>query len=222
MLVLALDTTTRAGSAALVRDGHVLREERSAPDRPHATRLPADLMVLLARADVRLEDIDLFAVGAGPGSFTGLRIGIAAMQGLAFARRKPLVGVSTLDALAATAQGAAVMAWIDAWRGEVYAGAYLNGAATRPPVVGHPHELLAGITVPATFIGDATRTHRDLITATLGARAVFYDPPMPPLASAIARLAVVQAGAGLPSDPAEIAPIYVRRPGGPPSSEGSS
>ena len=80
MLVLALDTTTRAGSAALVRNGEVLREERSAPDRPHATRLPADLMVLLARTDVRLEDIDLFAVGAGPGSFTGLRIGIAAMQ----------------------------------------------------------------------------------------------------------------------------------------------
>ena len=192
MLVLALDTTTRAGSAALVRNGEVLREERSAPDRPHATRLPADLMVLLARTDVRLEDIDLFAVGAGPGSFTGLRIGIAAMQGLAFARRKPLVGVSTLDALATVALADTVVAWIDAWRGEVYAGHYVRGVSSGPPVVGHPHELLEPPISAATFIGDGALTHRDVIVGTLGGAAKFHDPLMPPLAAAIARLAVEQ------------------------------
>ena len=100
MLILALDTTTRTSSCAVARDGVVLREQAGDGSRPQAERLPGDLMALLEHERLALAEIDAFAVATGPGSFTGLRIGIATMQGLAFATGKPLIGVSGFDALA--------------------------------------------------------------------------------------------------------------------------
>jgi tRNA threonylcarbamoyladenosine biosynthesis protein TsaB len=100
MLVLALDTTTRAGSVALARGQTVLDSFAGDASRTHAARLPGDILEVLSRNGVALADIDLYAVAAGPGSFTGLRIGIAAIQGLAFANQKPVVAVSALEALA--------------------------------------------------------------------------------------------------------------------------
>src|SRR6476646_5153457 len=100
MRVLALDTTTRAGSVAVVDGDRVLVDECGDPARSHAERLPADLLAALERAGLTIADIDLFAVASGPGSFTGLRIGIATMQGLAFVRQKRIVPVSVLFGLA--------------------------------------------------------------------------------------------------------------------------
>src|SRR5689334_13263397 len=102
MLVLALDTTTRAGSCALADEGRIVCELASDASRPPAARLPGELIDLLNRERRMLGEIDVFAVATGPGSFTGLRIGIATMQGLAMAEGKPLIGVSALDALAAS------------------------------------------------------------------------------------------------------------------------
>jgi tRNA threonylcarbamoyladenosine biosynthesis protein TsaB len=232
MLILALDTTTRTGSCALVRGEAgtttILREAPSDPEQAPAARLPADLMALLGDAGVALEAIDLFTVATGPGSFTGLRIGIATMQGLAFATGKPLAGVSALDALAVvagfehrSAQPSMVTTWIDAWRGEVYASNYDGGAAVAEPIVALPRDLLAEIAVtlqhrPAdhqvTFIGDAAATYRDLILATLDDRARVAEPPMPLLAAAIARLAYAAAQQGELPRPEAIHPLYVRRP----------
>ena len=126
MLVLSLDTTTRAGSAALVDHGRVRAELIGDGMLTHGQRLPADLMRLLEDSRVSIDDIDLLAVAAGPGSFTGLRVGIAAMQGLAFASDLQIVPVSALDALArAGADGnRPVAAWMDAQRGQVYAALY--------------------------------------------------------------------------------------------------
>src|SRR3989442_5688326 len=84
MRVLALDTTTRAGSAAMVEDDRVVDERGGDAARTHAERLPAEILALLDAHDRTLADVDLFAVASGPGSFTGLRIGIATIQGLAF------------------------------------------------------------------------------------------------------------------------------------------
>jgi tRNA threonylcarbamoyl adenosine modification protein YeaZ len=130
LLVLALDTTTRPGSLALERDDQVLAVASGDPGRTHAERLPGDITSLLSGARVDLKQIDVFAVAAGPGSFTGLRIGIATIQGLAFALDRPVVAVSTLDALAriaaeSTSQSPAlVAAWMDAQRSEVFAALY--------------------------------------------------------------------------------------------------
>jgi tRNA threonylcarbamoyladenosine biosynthesis protein TsaB len=106
MLILSLDTTTRAGSCALLRDDRVLREQAGDAARDQAERLPGDLAALLEREGTRLDAIDAYAVATGPGSFTGLRVGIATMQGLAMAAGKPLIGVSAFDALARLAADA--------------------------------------------------------------------------------------------------------------------
>jgi tRNA threonylcarbamoyladenosine biosynthesis protein TsaB len=212
MLVLALDTTTRSGSCAVVRDGVVIREQRSDADRPHATRLPADLMMLLAQCDLHLRDIDAFAVATGPGSFTGLRIGIATMQGLAFASGQPLLGVSTLDALAVMAGGGQVATWVDAWRGEVYAAVYKAGVATAEPVVAHPAVLLRELSGPTTFIGDGAESYRALIAEDGAGHFRVHESPHPALAGTIGRLAGTRAHAGDLPDPDAIRPIYVRRP----------
>ncbi len=230
MLVLALDTTTREGSCALARDGRVLREQVSDASRPQAARLPGDLVTLLEHERLTLADIDIYAVSIGPGSFTGLRVGIATMQGLAFAAGKPLIGVSALDALHAQVHSAQVpvhsaqvhsvrvATWIDAWRGEVYASLYEGGVEVEPPAVAHPDDLLRRLSgVPTLFIGDGAGTSADAIRAAHGSAAL-ADPVMPPLAGTIARLATEAARAGHLPPPHAIRAIYVRRP---PSPDGS-
>ena len=123
MLVLSLDTSTRAGSAALVEDGVIRHEIIGDESRTHGERLPRDLMRVLEEASCTLEAIDLLAVITGPGSFTGLRVGIAAVQGLAMATGRRIVPVSAFEALAAAAGAGTSMvgAWVDAQRGEVFA-----------------------------------------------------------------------------------------------------
>src|SRR5262249_9336271 len=100
MLILSLDTTTRAGSAAVLRGRTVVGEIVGDPERTHGERLPVDLRRVLDVSSVSLSAIDLFAVVAGPGSFTGLRVGIATIQGLAMAAGRNVVPVSALEALA--------------------------------------------------------------------------------------------------------------------------
>src|SRR6185503_2808150 len=99
MRVLALDTTTRAGSVALLDGERVVDERAGDGTRTHAERLPAEITSLVAAHGLTLPDIDLYAVASGPGSFTGLRIGIATIQGLALVHARRIVAISALDAL---------------------------------------------------------------------------------------------------------------------------
>ena len=205
MFILALDTTTAAGSVALADRTGVLEIAALDPSQPVATRVPGDLMALLARRGVPLPRIDLFAVATGPGSFTGLRIGIAAMQGLALARERPLIGVSAFDAFASLADAPRLSVWIDAWRGEVYATEYENRVPLWPPIVAAPDEVLA-ITRhrDAVVLGDAAVRYRDRLPRVI--------EPTPLIAGAVATLARERADAGELPPPHAIRPLYVRRP----------
>jgi tRNA threonylcarbamoyladenosine biosynthesis protein TsaB len=220
MVILALDTTTRAGSCALSRDGVVLREDAIDTSRQLALQLPDALEAVLALAGAGLRDVDAFAVATGPGSFTGLRIGIATMQGFAFAQEKPLIGISALTALSAVASpaflGSRIATWIDAWRGDVYAALYEEGRPAGEPVVASPADLLEAM-APAVlandilFIGDGAATYRDMIRARLGDTARFADPTSPLLSGIIAMLATIQYRNGHLPPPHAIRPLYVRR-----------
>lgn len=228
MLVLALDTTTRAGSVALVDDDRVVEERRGDDTRTHAERLPQELLAVADAHGVALAAIDLFAVASGPGSFTGLRIGIATIQGLALVTGRHVVGVAALDALAHAASreldaDATVAAWMDAQRRDVFAALYRVAAA--PPF--DPSRLVSldspSVDDPASvlerwrglvgemplFIGDGAVQYRDRITVSYSS-ATILEPPA--LAGTIGRLAVSAARRGAAIDPAAIRPLYVRRP----------
>ena len=241
MLILSLDTTTKAASCAVARDGVVLNEERIDAARQLALQLPGALRDILDLSAIALEDIDAFAVATGPGSFTGLRIGIATMQGLAFGQRRPLIGISGLTALRAVASpaflGSRIATWVDAWRGDVYAALFEDGRQVGDPVVARPGDLLdamigrdfgsgigdsSGSRIPdpasrlmandVTFIGDGAETYRELIVSRLGHAARIADPVVPLLAGVIAVLATIDYTKGHRPPPHAIRPLYVRRP----------
>jgi tRNA threonylcarbamoyladenosine biosynthesis protein TsaB len=224
VLILSLDTTTAAGSCALVTDSGVLREQAGDPSVSQAARLPGDLVALLAAARVELRDVDAFAVGIGPGSFTGLRVGIAAMQGLAVAMGKPLVGISAFDALATLAGGSGtssrpdppyierIATWIDAWRGEVFAALYENGREVEAPTVEPPGRLLARHAgMPPLFTGDGAALYAAEIVRVLGDAARFTEPVVPLLAGTMGALAGAVLAEGARPLPHAIRPLYVRR-----------
>jgi tRNA threonylcarbamoyladenosine biosynthesis protein TsaB len=221
VITLALDTTTRAGSAAVLRDEVVLAELSGDSALTHGQRLPGELMRVLEESGLRIADVELFAVAAGPGSFTGLRVGIATVQGLAMARSRRVVAVSTLDALASAAANASragtnadrrIAAWMDAQRGEVSAALYAPDGRDLliAPQSASPASVLdrwseAADTATAIFIGDGAVRYREIVEAR-AAQAIVTAPP--PLARFIGAIAAADpARAVLPH---AVVPIYIR------------
>lgn len=220
MRVLALDTTTRAGSVAVCDDDRVLALVPGDASRTHAERLPAELAAALDAASLTRDQIDLLAVATGPGAFTGLRIGLATIQGLAMTLNKPVIGVSALDALAAQASDSGadlVLPWMDAQRGEVFATLIdpRRQAVVEAPTAASPEVLLTAWRAHlsgrhALFIGDAAARDATLIAAHADGRWDVRTPA--PLAPQIAALGARRARSGEAGPPHMLEPIYVRRP----------
>ena len=191
MLTLAFDTATAVATSALVDDGEVLGERSS-----RAQTLLEDVDALLRQGGAHPRDIDALAVGIGPGSFTGVRIGLAAARGLALSLDLRGAGVSTLDALAAGAPGAVPV--IDARRREVFT--LVGGVAS----VLAPADL--AVEAGATYVGDGAVRYR----AELEARGGLVPPDGDERHLPRARFHAALAGELRSVD--EIEPLYLRVP----------
>lgn len=223
--MLAIESATTSASAALLRAGELV-ELRAAPaDRPASEMLLPTVLELLGAHDVSVAAIGAFAVSVGPGSFTGLRVGIATAKGLAFGAGVRAIPVPTLAALAAKGARAlpvagAVVAALDARRGEVYAACYGGqGERTRPllwgPTVATPAELaprLAAQPGRLCILGDGVAVLEPALRARLGERADWIaSPEGAPDAGWVGRLGFQLLEAGAAVDIAELAPRYLRR-----------
>jgi tRNA threonylcarbamoyladenosine biosynthesis protein TsaB len=206
MIVLAVDTATLQAGVALWRDGALVAERRRTVTT-HSDALLAMIDEAFIEAGIAPADVDAIACGAGPGSFTGLRIGLATVKGLCFALGKPLVMISSLAALAARAPDGRVLATLDALKGEVYAGVYdvrggvptLDGAeAVLPPATLLP--LLDGV---GSVVGSGAQKYRELAARLL-------DEEAGPRPADVARLAALRAARGDYDDLASATPTYIR------------
>jgi len=181
MRVLAVDTSTMSGGVALLEFGRVLCELHVQLSVSHGPRLLALIHQALALASVPLESIDLFAVSQGPGSFTGLRIGLATVMGLGHALRRSVLGVDTLEALAMKAWGAPsqVCPVLDARKGEVFGAVFRLTAEgpqrLTPNLVMPPEAFCANITEPTVMLGTGVEAYRGVWHRLLGNLAIF--PP---------------------------------------------
>lgn len=148
MTILGLETTAKVASVALLCGGRLVAERAVTGQKRHAETVLPLACALLDEAGLRLADVDLFAVDIGPGSFTGVRIGVATANALAFALGKQVVGVSALDALYMDVQppaGAPVCVAIDAGGGRAYAALYRGGARVAGPEAVLLEEYVRGL-----------------------------------------------------------------------------
>lgn len=225
MVVLALETATRQGSLALWIDGAVAAGEGD-PNRTHGERLPIELLDWLERHDRRPADVDLYAIISGPGSFTGLRVGVAAIQGLALATGRGVVPVPTLEAMAGTWFDAhpddprQIIACLDGQRGDVFVAVYRRAdAGGRIEIVGEPGvgaaadmaepmRALAQSPPGVVLIGSGARRYADIYQARVPDVEI-ADVPRPLAAWAAAYAAAHPDRAVAPH---ALRPMYIRRP----------
>jgi tRNA threonylcarbamoyladenosine biosynthesis protein TsaB len=211
-LVLAVDTTHEFGSLALVRGDEILEEVLLHAPTGFGHVLYGHLSGLLDRHGVSVGQIDCFAAAAGPGSFTGVRVGLACVKGLAEAVAKPAIAVSNLQVLSCFGTMPLRAVMLDARRGEIY-GAVYDGAARLviAEVVAKPAEWLA--TLPEGDLEFVSTDFSPLDESLPGSRFAGAHMVKAPraLAPAIGRLAVARLRGGEAPDPASLDANYVRR-----------
>jgi tRNA threonylcarbamoyladenosine biosynthesis protein TsaB len=208
MLFLAIESSTDIGSAALWRDGTVSERLCPAGEPSSATLLPL-VAELLTEAGVGFADLQAIAFGAGPGSFTGLRVACGVAQGLAFAHDLPVLPVGTLEAMAHAVASSKVAVCLDARMSEVYYGCFVDGVAIAPVGVYPP----ALVPLPAgegwVAAGNALAAYPALIDR-LQPQVAALHPEIMPTAAAVARLAAPRLECGEGIDAGDALPVYVR------------
>ena len=218
MKILSLDTASQSCSVAIVADKTVVVELTVNHGKTHAEVLMGMIQKALEIGDVSITDVDGFAITIGPGSFTGLRIGLSTVKGLAVATQKPVVGVSTLDALAygfAFSQKL-VCPMLDARRGEVYTAGYRfdeNKIITVfEPCAISPDLVVKNIKAPCILAGDGAVKYKDVFADKIGLLATFATPAQNFIrASNVALLAMPRFEKNNTDDVARLVPFYIRK-----------
>jgi tRNA threonylcarbamoyladenosine biosynthesis protein TsaB len=221
MLVLAVDTSGTTGSLAVLDENNILGVISTSSAEAYSSRLFRQLEFLLAELNLALPQFDLYAVSAGPGSFTGLRVGLAAVKGWAEVYSRPVAAISALEAIAheAHATTSAIAAVQDARRGQIFAALYVAGPQALsnivPPSVMSAEEFLAVVDeqIAGESLTIATPTP-ELIQPAL-AKSSFAASPVvrvsPVLAPAIAQLGKQRAARGELTTALELDANYIRR-----------
>jgi tRNA threonylcarbamoyladenosine biosynthesis protein TsaB len=218
MILLATDTSTAAGSVALLEDGSLTAEWTLHSAQTHNRRLLKTVDMLLGEAGLDLESVDGFASTVGPGSFTGLRIGLTTMKTLAWVLQKAYAGIPSLDALAAPLGFASepVCALIDARKKEVYCALYQPDGRggfrlEEPYSVLSPEAVTRIIRRPTVFCGDGLLHYGDLLREKLGDKVIEASGPYHTIrASFVGELAFRRFSRGDFDEPMTSVPLYVR------------
>lgn len=218
MKVLGIDTSTSCGSVGLIDDESIISEYLLNIPVTHSERLLGAIELILKEARFAIGDLDGWALSLGPGSFTGLRIGVSTVKGLAFATQKPVAGVSTLDVLAHQISPTPYLICpiLDARKGEVYTAFYryeegndLKRQSAYQAI--KPEELIKKIQERTIFIGDGVRTYGEYLRNSLASLAISPPPPLNlPHGSVVAKLGLEILRKGECLDLATFTPLYVR------------
>lgn len=214
-VLLALDSAGPSLSVAIAHDGRLVYECLQRTGHTHSERLLPMIDAALSSQGIAADALDWLAVTVGPGSFTGVRIGVETAKALSHALKKPCVPVNALEAIAFGARlfEGVVCPLQDARAGQVYCAAYRNGARLLPDAALKLPEFLAAL--PAgercCFLGDGAQAQREKITESMGERAVFApESEMNLRAASVALLALQRTETAL--DWRALLPYYLRKP----------
>jgi tRNA threonylcarbamoyladenosine biosynthesis protein TsaB len=226
MYILGIETSTKTGGAAVVTEDGVVAHYSLNIEVTYSERLMSTIDRVIKDAGLDFPAIDGFAVSIGPGSFTGLRVGLATVKGLAFATGKSVAAVPTLRALAWNLPYSAypVCPMLDARKNQVYAALYRyegpalvqvmeETAISLEELAGRLPVRQAGIPGQAVFTGEASRLYRAEIRKALGERALFAPlSSCSPSAASVAEIGLSMIKSGGAVDPDSLTPMYIRRP----------
>jgi tRNA threonylcarbamoyladenosine biosynthesis protein TsaB len=227
VLILALDTSSPSGSVAVLRDERIIGSVSAWTDEVYSARMFRHVEFLLQELSLSLDEFDLFAVAAGPGSFTGLRVGLVAVKGWAEVYRKPIAAVTSLEAVAVQSHSRAptLVPVLDARRGQIYFGFYRRLDPGRLALEGQecvatPEEFVEALETYAAQSDFAIVTPAPLLVREVLSRLELPDPPRavipvdevsPFLAPQVGRLGYLRAQRGQISDALTLDASYVRR-----------
>jgi len=223
MRILAIDTSTMLGGIAIMDESLLIAESRLNVRSTHSERLMTEIEHCLKQSGIKISDIDVFAVATGPGSFTGLRIGLSTVKGFSYATGKQIVSVPTLEALAWNFPYSRypVCTMLDARKKEVYAALFkwegenlirlINETSAKPEEfvrdalrVTHDDKFI--------FAGEGAVLYRDKIIEVMGEKAIFASPEKTvPSPANVAVLGLKKAKAGEFSEPISLIPMYIRK-----------
>lgn len=220
MIILSVDSSSSTATCALVKEDKILGEINLNDKKEHSVILMDLIDSLLTRCNLTLDDIDGFAISEGPGSFTGLRIGMATIKGLAFGSNKPCLAISTLDTLAYNVINfnGIICPIMDALRGNVYTNLYKNNNGKLEAIseanclsIEELVSVLKEKNEPVIFLGDGVVKHKDYLLENLNNLSFAPLNSNYPKASSLGELALQLFNSNVTQDLNKIAPVYLRK-----------